>query len=56
MRDGVIIGVDAGTSVIKSVAFSPEGEQLADLVAGQLPPGDDPAREEDGIDRVGGHG
>lgn len=29
MKDGVLIGIDAGTSVIKSVAFTPEGEQLA---------------------------
>jgi erythritol kinase (D-erythritol 1-phosphate-forming) len=29
MRDGVIIGIDAGTSVIKSVAFSTDGTQLA---------------------------
>lgn len=29
MRDGVLIGVDAGTSVIKSVAFSVDGVQIA---------------------------
>jgi erythritol kinase (D-erythritol 1-phosphate-forming) len=29
MKDGVIIGIDAGTSVIKSVAFSTSGEQIA---------------------------
>jgi erythritol kinase (D-erythritol 1-phosphate-forming) len=29
MKDGVIIGIDAGTSVIKSVAFSSGGTQLA---------------------------
>lgn len=29
MKDGVLIGIDAGTSVIKSVAFSTKGEQLA---------------------------
>lgn len=29
MTRDVLIGIDAGTSVIKSVAFSPEGEQLA---------------------------
>ena len=29
MKDGVIIGIDAGTSVIKSVAFSADGTQLA---------------------------
>lgn len=29
MTDAVIIGIDAGTSVIKSVAFSTDGEQLA---------------------------
>jgi erythritol kinase len=29
MTDGVLIGIDAGTSVIKSVAFTPGGEQLA---------------------------
>ena len=29
MKDGVIIGIDAGTSVIKSVAFSTDGTQLA---------------------------
>jgi erythritol kinase len=29
MKDGVLIGIDAGTSVIKSVAFTPKGEQLA---------------------------
>jgi erythritol kinase (D-erythritol 1-phosphate-forming) len=29
MKDGVIIGIDAGTSVIKSVAFSVDGTQLA---------------------------
>ncbi len=29
MRDGVIIGIDAGTSVLKSVAFSVDGRQLA---------------------------
>lgn len=29
MKDGVFIGVDAGTSVIKSVAFSTDGTQLA---------------------------
>jgi erythritol kinase (D-erythritol 1-phosphate-forming) len=28
MKDGVIIGIDAGTSVIKSVAFSTDGAQL----------------------------
>jgi erythritol kinase len=29
MKDGIIIGIDAGTSVIKSVAFSTDGTQLA---------------------------
>ncbi len=29
MRDGVLIGIDAGTSVIKSVAFAADGTQLA---------------------------
>ncbi len=29
MTDGIIIGIDAGTSVIKSVAFSTDGTQLA---------------------------
>jgi erythritol kinase (D-erythritol 1-phosphate-forming) len=29
MRDGILIGIDAGTSVIKSVAFSLAGEQIA---------------------------
>jgi erythritol kinase (D-erythritol 1-phosphate-forming) len=29
MKDGVLIGIDAGTSVIKSVAFTIEGDQLA---------------------------
>ncbi len=29
MRDGIIIGIDAGTSVLKSVAFNGDGEQLA---------------------------
>jgi erythritol kinase (D-erythritol 1-phosphate-forming) len=29
MSDGVLIGIDAGTSVIKSVAFTTSGEQLA---------------------------
>ena len=29
MKDGVIIGIDAGTSVIKSVAFATDGTQLA---------------------------
>ena len=29
MKDGVIIGIDAGTSVIKSVAFGTSGEQIA---------------------------
>jgi erythritol kinase (D-erythritol 1-phosphate-forming) len=29
MKDGVFIGVDAGTSVIKSVAFTIDGKQLA---------------------------
>ncbi len=29
MQNGIIIGIDAGTSVLKSVAFSPSGEQLA---------------------------
>ena len=29
MKDGVLIGIDAGTSVIKAVAFSTHGEQLA---------------------------
>ncbi|PZF76491.1 carbohydrate kinase [Aestuariivirga litoralis] len=29
MKDGVLIGIDAGTSVIKSVAFSTTGEQIA---------------------------
>ena len=28
MRDGVLIGIDAGTSVIKSVAFTTAGEQI----------------------------
>ena len=30
MKDGVLIGIDAGTSVIKSVAFTTSGEQIAD--------------------------
>lgn len=29
MKDGILIGIDAGTSVIKSVAFSADGTQLA---------------------------
>ena len=29
MKDGILIGIDAGTSVIKSVAFSVDGTQLA---------------------------
>lgn len=29
MRDGIIIGIDAGTSVLKSVAFTADGQQLA---------------------------
>jgi sugar (pentulose or hexulose) kinase len=29
MKRDIIIGIDAGTSVIKSVAFSASGEQLA---------------------------
>jgi erythritol kinase (D-erythritol 1-phosphate-forming) len=29
MKDGVLIGIDAGTSVIKSVAFTAAGEQIA---------------------------
>jgi erythritol kinase (D-erythritol 1-phosphate-forming) len=29
MKDGVIIGIDAGTSVIKAIAFSTDGTQLA---------------------------
>jgi erythritol kinase (D-erythritol 1-phosphate-forming) len=29
MRDGILIGIDAGTSVIKSVAFTLHGQQLA---------------------------
>jgi erythritol kinase (D-erythritol 1-phosphate-forming) len=29
MRDGIIIGIDAGTSYLKSVAFSVDGRQLA---------------------------
>lgn len=29
MKDGILIGIDAGTSVIKSVAFNTQGEQLA---------------------------
>jgi erythritol kinase len=29
MTDGVLIGIDAGTSVIKSVAFGVDGEQIA---------------------------
>ena len=29
MRDGILIGIDAGTSVIKSVAFTVTGEQVA---------------------------
>jgi erythritol kinase len=29
MSDGIIIGIDAGTSVLKSVAFSVDGQQLA---------------------------
>jgi erythritol kinase len=29
MTDGVLIGIDAGTSVIKSVAFTARGEQIA---------------------------
>ena len=29
MKDGVIIGIDAGTSVLKSVAFTLTGEKIA---------------------------
>ena len=29
MKDGILIGIDAGTSVIKSVAFTAAGEQIA---------------------------
>lgn len=29
MKDGILIGIDAGTSVIKSVAFTAQGEQIA---------------------------
>jgi erythritol kinase (D-erythritol 1-phosphate-forming) len=29
MEDGIFIGIDAGTSVMKSVAFSTDGRQLA---------------------------
>jgi erythritol kinase (D-erythritol 1-phosphate-forming) len=29
MKDGILIGIDAGTSVLKSVAFSIDGQQLA---------------------------
>ena len=29
MKDGMLIGIDAGTSVIKSVAFTTTGEQIA---------------------------
>ena len=29
MKDGVLIGIDAGTSVLKSVAFTLTGEQIA---------------------------
>ena len=29
MKDGILIGIDAGTSVIKSVAFTTAGEQIA---------------------------
>jgi erythritol kinase (D-erythritol 1-phosphate-forming) len=29
MQDGILIGIDAGTSVIKSVAFTTKGEQIA---------------------------
>jgi len=29
MRDGILIGIDAGTSVIKAVAFTDAGEQIA---------------------------
>ena len=29
MKDGVLIGIDAGTSVIKSIAFTTTGEQVA---------------------------
>ncbi len=29
MKDGILIGIDAGTSVIKSVAFTLDGQQLA---------------------------
>lgn len=29
MKDGVLIGIDAGTSVIKSVAFTTDGKQIA---------------------------
>jgi erythritol kinase len=29
MKDGILIGIDAGTSVIKSVAFTTTGEQIA---------------------------
>jgi erythritol kinase (D-erythritol 1-phosphate-forming) len=29
MKDGIIIGIDAGTSVLKSVAFTSDGTQLA---------------------------
>jgi erythritol kinase (D-erythritol 1-phosphate-forming) len=29
MRSGILIGIDAGTSVIKSIAFTTDGEQIA---------------------------
>jgi erythritol kinase (D-erythritol 1-phosphate-forming) len=29
MKDGIVIGIDAGTSFLKSVAFSVDGRQLA---------------------------
>ena len=29
MNDGILIGIDAGTSVIKAVAFTTDGKELA---------------------------
>ncbi len=29
MKNGILVGIDAGTSVLKSVAFTTDGEQLA---------------------------
>jgi erythritol kinase (D-erythritol 1-phosphate-forming) len=29
MKDGLLIGIDAGTSVIKAIAYTPTGEQIA---------------------------